>query len=171
MYITNTTENVKKLFYELEEKDNITKLRFLIYIFGQLNNKQINSKKEENPDLYDNDENLVIFKMQDLGFDDNYCEVLLQYFIMIHNAINPNNEIIEDNGNVIGVKYSNEELSFNSMFDRLSFKEQLDVFSEIFIRYDNETYFTEKIIMFSFKNDVSGFDMANMTQKIKKELD
>ena len=42
MYITETTENVKKLIEELENKNDITKLKFLIYIFGLLNNNQIN---------------------------------------------------------------------------------------------------------------------------------
>ena len=41
MYITETTENVKKLIEELEKKDDINKLKFLIYIFGLLNNNQI----------------------------------------------------------------------------------------------------------------------------------
>lgn len=55
MYITETTENVKKLIEELEKKDDITKLKFLIYIFGLLNNSQINDKNEANPDLVEDE--------------------------------------------------------------------------------------------------------------------
>ena len=60
MYITETTENVKKLIEEIENKDDITKLKFLIYIFGLLNNNQINDKNEANPDLID-DNDIRIF--------------------------------------------------------------------------------------------------------------
>ena len=51
MYITNTTEDVKKLVEELEATSDLTKLKFLVYIFGLLNNNQINDKNESNPDL------------------------------------------------------------------------------------------------------------------------
>ena len=50
MYITNTTDNVRELIEELEQKDDLSKLDFLIYIFGLLNNNQINNKNEANPD-------------------------------------------------------------------------------------------------------------------------
>ena len=56
MYITETTENVKKLIEELENRNDITKLKFLIYIFGLLNNNQINDKNEANPDLIEDEE-------------------------------------------------------------------------------------------------------------------
>ena len=59
MYFTETTENVKKLIEELEKKDDITKLKFLIYIFGLLNNSQINDKNEANPDLVENDDIII----------------------------------------------------------------------------------------------------------------
>ena len=48
MYITETTDNVKKLFEELEIKTDEQKLKFLIYVFGLLNNNQINDKNESN---------------------------------------------------------------------------------------------------------------------------
>lgn len=56
MYITETTENVRKLIEELENKNDITKLKFLIYIFGLLNNNQINDRNETNPDLIEEDD-------------------------------------------------------------------------------------------------------------------
>ena len=40
MYITNTTEQVVKLIEQLEIKSDLTKLKFLIYIFDLLNNNQ-----------------------------------------------------------------------------------------------------------------------------------
>ena len=38
MYITNTTDNVRSLIEELEQKNDLNKLRFLIYIFNLINN-------------------------------------------------------------------------------------------------------------------------------------
>ena len=36
MYITNTTDNVRNLIKVLETKEDLNKLKFLIYIFGLL---------------------------------------------------------------------------------------------------------------------------------------
>ena len=44
MYITNTTENVIKLMEEVEQLEDLNKLNFITYIFGLLNNNQINDK-------------------------------------------------------------------------------------------------------------------------------
>ena len=55
MYITETTENVRNLWKQLEAQDDLSKLKFLIYIFGLLNNNQINDKNEANPNLIEDD--------------------------------------------------------------------------------------------------------------------
>ena len=62
MYITNTTEDVKKLIEELERRNDICKLKFIIYVFNLLNNNQVNDKNELNPDLLE-DDNLKIFNL------------------------------------------------------------------------------------------------------------
>ena len=54
-----------------------------------------------------------------------------------------------------------------SKFEKLDFNEKLDIFSEIIIRYDNETYFDEKITMLSFDDELNGFEIANLIQKFK----
>ena len=46
MYVTETTKNVRELFEELENIEDISRLKFLLYIFDLLNNDQINNKKE-----------------------------------------------------------------------------------------------------------------------------
>ena len=56
MYITETTENVRKFFDNLLNEDDISKMRFLLYIFDLLNNNQINSINERNPDLKEDDD-------------------------------------------------------------------------------------------------------------------
>lgn len=166
MYITNTTDNVRELIEELEQKDDLSKLDFLIYIFGLLNNNQINNKNEANPDLVEDDD-MKILSMEAMGLPNNYCNILLQYFVMVYKVKTNINNIYEDNGNVIGIEYSDEDKKIASEFEKLSFNEKLDVFSEIVIRYDNETYFNEKITMLTFDSNSNGFDFAKRIQDFK----
>ena len=51
-----------------------------------------------------------------------------------------------------------------SKFESLSFNEKLDMFSEIVIRYDNETYFKDKITILTFDSKSNGFDIAKIIQ-------
>lgn len=166
MYITNTTDNVRELIEELEQKDDLSKLDFLIYIFGLLNNNQINNKNEANPDLVEDDD-MKILSMEAMGLPNNYCNILLQYFVMVYKVKTNINNIYEDNGNVIGIEYSDEDKKIASEFEKLSFNEKLDIFSEIVIRYDNETYFNEKITMLTFDSNSNGFDFAKRIQDFK----
>ena len=166
MYITETTENVKKLIEELEKKDDITKLKFLIYIFGLLNNSQINDKNEANPDLVENDD-IKIFTLDMVGLSENVCTILLEYFVMLYNGLTNTKDAYEDNGNVLGIVYDKEDKKLNSQFEKLDFNEKLDVFSEIIIRYDNETYFDKKLTIISFDSKSSGFDIAKMIKNYK----
>lgn len=166
MYITETTENVKKLIEELEKKDDITKLKFLIYIFGLLNNSQINDKNEANPDLFENDD-IKIFTLDMVGLSENACTILLEYFVMLYNGLTNTKDAYEDNGNVLGIVYDKEDKKLDSQFEKLDFNEKLDVFSEIIIRYDNETYFDKKLTIISFDSKSSGFDIAKMIKNYK----
>lgn len=166
MYITETTENAKKLIEELEKKDDITKLKFLIYIFGLLNNSQINDKNEANPDLVENDD-IKIFTLDMVGLSENACTILLEYFVMLYNGLTNTKDAYEDNGNVLGIVYDKEDKKLDSQFEKLDFNEKLDVFSEIIIRYDNETYFTNKITMISFDSQSNGYDIAKQIQNYK----
>lgn len=166
MYITETTENVKKLIEELEKKDDITKLKFLIYIFGLLNNSQINDKNEANPDLVEDDD-IKIFTLDMVGLSENACTILLEYFVMIYNGLTNTKDAYEDNGNVLGIVYDKEDKKIDSQFEKLDFNEKLDVFSEIIIRYDNETYFDKKLTIISFDSKSSGFDIAKMIKNYK----
>lgn len=166
MYITDTTDNVRSLIETIEKKDDVSKLKFLIYIFGLLNNNQINDKNEVNPDLIEDDD-MKIFNLEVVGLSPNACTILLQYFTMLYNGITNTSDAYEDNGSVLGIKYNKEDKIIISQFEKLDFNEKLDVFSEIVIRYDNETYFDEKITMMNFDSKMSGFDIAKLIQKNK----
>lgn len=169
MYITDTTDNVRDLIEKIEKKDDLSKLKFLIYIFGLLNNNQINDKNEVNPDLIEDDD-MKIFNLEVVGLSPNACTILLQYFTMLYNGITNTSDAYEDNGSVLGVKYNKEDKIIISRFEKLDFNEKLDVFSEIVIRYDNETYFDEKITMMNFDSKMSGFDIAEKIEKMKNQL-
>lgn len=166
MYITETTDNVRKLIEQLENKDDISKLRFLIYIFGLLNNNQINETNDENPGL-NKDDDVKIFTLEDIGFESNACTVFLQHLVMIYNNITKTNALYEDTGNVIGINYSDEENKLIANFEELNFDEKLDVYSEIIIRCDNETCFKLAIVIPMFDSVSNGYDIAKQIKNFK----
>ena len=167
MYITNTTEDVRKLVEELEGKNDICKLKFLIYIFNLLNNNQINDRNEPNPDLLE-DDNLKIFNLEAIGLSPNACTILLQYFAMIYNGMTNSKDAYEDNGTIMGITYSKEDQNIVSQFEKLDYNEKLDVFSEIIIRYDNETFFDERTLVLSFGSELDGFNITKMIKDFKE---
>lgn len=168
MYITETTDNVRKLMEEIEHHEDISKLKFLIYIFGLLNNNQINDKNEANPDLME-DNNVKIFNLESIGLPFNACTVLLQYFVMLYNGITNTKDIYEDTGNIIGVAYSSEEKTLLAKFEKLGFNEKLDIFSEIIIRCDNETYFKSNIVIPMFDSTSNGYAIAKRIKSLKND--
>ena len=167
MYITNTTEDVKKLIEELERRNDICKLKFIIYVFNLLNNNQVNDKNELNPDLLE-DDNLKIFNLEAIGLSPNACTILLQYFAMIYNGMTNSKDAYEDNGTIMGITYSKEDQNIASQFQKLDYNEKLDFFSEIIIRYDNETFFDERTLVLSFGSELDGFNITKMIKDFKE---
>ena len=94
----------------------------------------------------------------------------IQYLVMLHNMFTNSKEVYEDNGNVIGVKYSEDDKKIASQFEKLTFNEKLDVLREIIIRYDNETYFKDKITILTFDSKLSGFDIAKLIGNYKEKI-
>lgn len=162
MYI-EANEKVRKIFEKLEKVEDVSKLKFLIYTFNLLDNNQLNNKNEANPDLIENDD-LIVFNMDSLEL----CRTFLTYFVSLYNIINKENQIYEDNGNVIGIEYNEVERAIISQFENLKFNDKLDVFKELFIRYDNETYFRRKITTLTFDANLNGFVLAREIDKFKK---
>lgn len=166
MYITNTTENVKKIFEDISKFDDISKIKFILYTFGLLNNNQINDKNEANPNLMDEDD-LVIFNMTMLGMSNNACSVFLAYNVMLYNVLTETNNVYLDDTNVIGLEYNEAESKLISKFEKLTYNEKLDVFKELFITYDNNTYFESDINIMTFNSNMSGFDIAKEIDQFK----
>ena len=165
MYI-NTTENVRNLIENLTELNDIKKLKFLIYLFEKINNMRINDINEANPNLVE-DNDMKIFTLESIELPYNICTTILDYFVKLYNDLTEEKKVYEDNGNVIGINYDDEDKKICSQFERLEYNEKLDVISEIIIRYDNETYFNEKEYVVSFDSNLNGFDLAHLIQQQK----
>ena len=166
MYISNTDMKVVELFSCIEELNDLSKLKFLIYVFVEVNNNQINDKNEANPDLL-LDDDLKVFKFSYIGLSDNCCEIFIEYLVMLYNVMSED-RIAYIDSNVVGLTFNEEETKIISMFERLSFENKLDVFGEIFIRYDNETYFNNEITMLTFDSKLSGYDIARNVLMFKE---
>ena len=165
MYITNTTEDVRKLVENLLNKDDVAKLKFLIYVFDLATHKQINSKNEVNPDLVE-DEDLIVFDLEDAGMINHYADIYLEYLVMVFNATATKlSKGYQDNGNVEGIHYNKYDKPLLSRFEKLSYNEKLDVFAEIFIRLDNDSLFENNYEMLEL--NINGFEIANNIINLK----
>lgn len=88
----------------------------------------------------------------------------------IYNSINQEEKIYEENGNIYGIEYKETIKKIILEFDNLSFNEKLDIIGEIFIRYDNNTYFKENISNPKLNFNYTGFDLAYRIKQFKKSL-
>lgn len=166
MYITETTDNVRKLIETLLTKKDEAKLKFLIYMFDLATQQQINSKNEMNPTLIEDDD-LVIFNLEDVGMANNYADIYLEYLVMTFNATATKlSKGYQDNGSVEGIHYNKFDKPLLSRFMKLSYNEKLDVFAEMIIRLDNDNLFEGKYDMLSLNNN--GFEIASNIIKLKK---
>ena len=167
MYINGVSKDVSKLFSYIEKLNDESKLKILIYIFNLINNNQINDRNEINPDLK-LDDDLKILKFSYIGLSDSHCEIFIEYLISIYNMLNKYDKAIYLNNNVEGLIYTEEEKIIIHMFENLSFYDKLDIIRELFIRYDNETYFKNKITIITFNSKLNGYDIANNILKFKE---
>ena len=166
MYITNTTDKVREFFEELLEQKDYTKLKVLIYVLNALYNNQINNKGIANPDL--TEEDIEIFKYSLVGLDDELVFALLAYLVAVYNLTDIGKDVYLDDNNVVGMKYDKNEEEILSKYEKMTFNEKLDILSELLIRYDNFTYFEERITFITLGSDISGFDIAKLIQDYKK---
>ena len=166
MYITNTTDKVREFFEELLEQKDYTKLKVLIYVLNALYNNQINNKGIANPDL--TEEDIEIFKYSLVGLDDELVFALLAYLVAVYNLTDIGKEVYLDDNNVFGMKYDKNEEEILSKYEKMTFNEKLDILSELLIRYDNFTYFEERITFITLGSDISGFDIAKLIQDYTK---
>ena len=137
MYL-NTTDKVKKLYDRFEQLGTKDWIKFTIYILDKLNNL-INERNEVNPST--TDEDFDIFNFETFGMNINDGLEIIYYLInMLKDYVDEN--IVYSNHLII-VNYDDiKELL--SKFEKLSFKEKIDVVEELLIRYDNNTLLEDR---------------------------
>lgn len=164
MFITNITENVTTIIEELEQMNDIQKNKFLIYLFERLYNGQINDLNETNPLLHENDD-ILIFHLSLIGCSCEY--VLLSNFLDDYNK-KSEKVAFESSGHVLGINYSKNEKSLHSKYEKLLFKDKLDLLSEIFIKCGNSTFFKDQSYL--EKIEIDGYEIARLIQNYKNKL-
>ena len=140
MYLKNTSNEVKKITEKINELDKENKLKFISYILNLCNNNQINSLNETNPDL----------------LDDSICiDIFISSSIDYHYLVIKLNEYWNYKYKLYRL-YRKEYKSVITLFEKLSFKEKIDVLEEIFLNLEHDELLPDNI---------DGYEIARMIIK------
>ena len=157
MYI-KTNKNVMEIISELEKESLETKLKFFIYVVEQIDNNLVNEKNSANPSLEENEFKIIDFNT--LGVNSEI--VLIDYLLSELYKLTKEQTVY--NCGIFGINYSSADYLIK-LFESLNFVEKLDLISELFIRYDNDTLFLNAIM--STGLDISGYEIANNIMRFK----
>lgn len=157
MYI-KTNKNVIEIISELEKENLETKLKFFIYVVEQIDNNLVNEKNSANPSLEEDEFKILDFNT--LGVNSEI--VLIDYLLSELYKLTKEQTVY--NGGVLGINYSSADYLIK-LFESLNFVGKLDLISELFIRYDNDTLFLNAIM--STGLDISGYEIANNIMRFK----
>ena len=86
---------------------------------------------------------------------------------MLYNKLSKDNKLYEENGSIIGLNFDKEILECVKNFEKLSYNEKLDVFAELIIKYDNNSYFSELGIPLDFVFQRNSYEIARDIEKNK----
>lgn len=140
MYLRNTSNEVKNLIEKMNELNNENKMKFIIYILDLWDKNQINSLNKTNPNLLDNSIDINIFNPSSIG----------EYYLV--------NQIKE----YINIKYKlyqfypKEYKELIPLFDKLSFKEKIDVLVELLLLMEHDELLPDNI---------DGYNIATLITK------
>ena len=140
MYLKNTSDEVKKITEKIIELDKENKLKFISYILNLWDNDQINSLNETNPDLLDDSICIDIFNQSSIDYH-YLVDKLKEYWnrtYKLHHL------------------YRKEYKSVIPLFEKLSFKEKVDVLAEIFLILEHDKLLPD---------DIDGYEIARMIIK------
>ena len=140
MYLKNTSNEVKKITEKINELDKENKLKFISYVLNLWNNNQINSLNETNPDLLDDSICIDIFNPSSIDYH-YLVDKLKEYWnrtYKLHHL------------------YRKEYKSVIPLFEKLSFKEKVDVLAEIFLILEHDELLPD---------NVDGYEIARMIIK------
>lgn len=140
MYLRNTSNEVKDLMIKVNELDNENKMKYILYILDLWDKNQINSLNETNPDLLDDSIDINIFNPNSIG----------EYYLV--------NQIKE----YWNIKYNLYQLYLKEykvlipLFEKLSFKEKIDVLLELFLILEHDELLPDHI---------DGYNIATLITK------
>lgn len=140
MYLRNTSNEVKDLIEKVNDLDNENKMKFIIYILDLWDKNQINSLNETNPDLLDDSIDINIFNPGGI----------VEYYLV--------NQIKE----YWNIKYKLYQLYLKEykvlipLFEKLSFKEKIDVLAELFLLMEHDELLPDNI---------DGYNIATLITK------
>lgn len=140
MYLKNTSNEVEKITEKINELNKENKLKFIIYILNLWDNNQINSLDVTNPSLLDDSSCIDIFNPSSIGY--RYLVTKLKEYW------NYNYKLYQ--------LYQNKYKSVIPLFEKLSFKEKIDVLAEIFLILEHDELLPD---------NVDGYEIARMIIK------
>ena len=140
MYLKNTSGEVKEITEKINELDKKNKLKFIGYILNLWDNNQINSLNETNPYLLDDSICIDIFNPSSIGY--RYLVTKLkEYWNHTYKLYH---------------LYQEEYKRMIPLFEKLSFKEKIDVLAEIFLILEHDKLLPD---------NVDGYEIARMIIK------
>lgn len=140
MYLKNTSNEVKKITEKINELDKENKLKFISYILNLWDNDQINSLDVTNPSLLDDSSCIDIFNSSSIGYHDLVTK-LKEYWNHTYKLYH---------------LYQEEYKRMIPLFEKLSFKEKIDVLAEIFLILEHDELLPDNI---------DGYEIARMIIK------
>lgn len=140
MYLKNTSNEVKKITEKIIELDKENKLKFISYVLNLWNNNQINSLNETNPNLLDDSICIDIFNSSSIDYH-YLVDKLKAYWNYKYKLYH---------------LYRKEYKSVIPLFEKLSFKEKVDILAEIFLILEHDELLTD---------DIDGYEIARMIIK------
>ena len=140
MYLKNTSNEVKKITEKIIELDKENKLKFISYVLNLWNNNQINSLNETNPNLLDDSICIDIFNSSSIDYH-YLVDKLKAYWNYKYKLYH---------------LYRKEYKSVIPLFEKLSFKEKVDILAEIFLHLEHDELLPDNI---------DGYEIANLIIK------
>lgn len=167
MFIINSSREVKTIMECVDSLKDYQKLQVFIPIFEQWSNNQINDKNEANPDLIDEEE-IIIFNPSSIELDNVFGISLVGeiYLFLVQKYSIKASEIVSESFDMQLV-HDREELQVLKKFERLSFKDKIDVVVEIILLLGN---FKIKGAGNEIMDSKICFDIARKILDYKKEI-
>ena len=141
MYLRNTSNEVKDLIEKVNELDNKNRMKYILYILDLWDRNQINSLNETNPDLLDDSIDINIFNPNSIG----------EYYLI--------NQIKE----YWNMKYKLYQLYLEEykvlipLFEKLSFKEKIDILVELFLILEHDELLPDHIYSYNVATQITKY--------------